>query len=125
MTESSENIVIQITQEHTPEPYIYDDYGGDAASIRCSAEGCKWDTQFNGTWKSHILNVINDHLGLFPPDFDDGYCTSCDDPEEEHGDEGCQAMHGGMGPADNMDVWEEQCDCAKPGPGVPAGEFHW
>lgn len=40
------------------------------------------------------------------------YCK-CGHDKDEHffGDGPCSGVDGGMGPADNMDVWEEYCLC--------------
>lgn len=131
MTESNEAIVIEITQVHRPR--VMDRVGGaedayeDVPMLECWAKDCNYsdDAGDGESWAKHLLNVINDHLGLWGPDFEDGDCTACYHEEKEHGPEGCNETNGGMGAADNTDVYEVDCDCARPGPGKPAEEFHW
>jgi len=53
------------------------------------------------------------------------FCMACSDLKEDHDDlwGSCHAVHAMTGPSDNMDVWEEQCDCGRYQPEYGAPDY--
>lgn len=70
MSEDNVTIALRIIREHEPDVDL--DYGcceldGVGLEWRCKAKDCNWMPPYADSmpsWSQHILNTINDHLGL-------------------------------------------------------------
>lgn len=51
------------------------------------------------------------------------FCGECGHGKTEHTETGCTMVEGHTGPSDNMDVWEEDCDCGRYVPELGADDY--